>query len=514
MKNSIFVFTLTALIALPAAAQRRELKPQLDTPLINDVQKAKVAMHPLTRYLEKSSVLAVDINVAKIDMPKALQWLQEHAKTAGEMPLDAQQTAMATGFIESLKGAGVDNLYITASTRSLFDGGPVVVIPCDNTQAVHGLAALVAGGLPKKSQFVAQIADDAVLLGPKVAVDRVKAADGEQRNDLILPLLNKGTSDHLMVAQVSPEIKKDLVAFWPDRVPNAPEIKISPRAMAEDLQSASIGWNLPPKPHVVAELGSTGGDATARVMGAIMQLLAMSPEAAKAIQVTSDDKKVIVEASPDKLAEWLQAVTGTARARANNMQDQNSLKQIGLAMHNYHDAFKHFPPRALTDPDGKPLLGWRVTVLPYIEQAALAKAIRMDKAWDAAENKAFNETAIMVFSGNMRGTDHPTKTRIRVPVIKGSFWQGDGPPRTIRDIRDGTSNTIAALLAPESAAVDWMSPEPWVLSEDDPISDVFGDQEVVNALFFDGSVRTFSKEDLDNKKLKALLTFAGGEAID
>ena len=72
------------------------------------------------------------------------------------------------------------------------------------------------------------------------------------------------------------------------------------------------------------------------------------------------------------------------------------------------------------DPDGKPLLGWRVTILPYVEQAALAKAVRMDKTWEAPENKVFSEMAIPVFSGNMRGTDHPTKNDPGRPGCRGA----------------------------------------------------------------------------------------------
>ena len=45
----------------------------------------------------------------------------------------------------------------------------------------------------------------------------------------------------------------------------------------------------------------------------------------------------------------------------------NNLKQIGLAMHNYLSAKGTFPARAIRDKDGKPLLSWRVAILPYLE---------------------------------------------------------------------------------------------------------------------------------------------------
>jgi hypothetical protein len=45
----------------------------------------------------------------------------------------------------------------------------------------------------------------------------------------------------------------------------------------------------------------------------------------------------------------------------------NNLKQIGLAMHNYHDAHGCFPPAYIPDENGKPMHSWRVLLLPYLE---------------------------------------------------------------------------------------------------------------------------------------------------
>ncbi len=515
MKHLVVTCLITLTLCTVSLGQQPQLSHHFGRGLlINDVIQAKAATHLMTRYLEKSSAVVVDIDVSKLDVQKAVQWLQENFRPARENPLPPEQLAMATGFVESLKTAGVSNLYLTASTRAIFDGGPLVVIPCEKPQAVLGLAALVVQGVPKKLNYVANVLENVVVVGPEGAVDRVLAGRGFARPDLILPLLNAERADHLAIISLPAEAKKDLAALWPDQLPNAPELEISPRALIEDVDSVRISWDLPPQPRMVANIITTSADGTARVESAIKQLRAMSPQATRAVETATTGATVSLEVTPERIGKLLEEMTGPARERASVQLDRNDLKQIGLAMHNYHAKHKHFPPRVLTNPDGKPLLSWRVTILPFIEQQALAREIKLDQAWDSRDNKRFGEMAIPTYSGNMQGTEHPTKTRIRVPVIKGSFWQGEGPPRTIRDITDGTSNTIAAFIAPDSAAVTWTSPEPWVLSEDDPKSDVFGDRERVNALFFDGSVRSFTKEELDNEKLKALLTFAGKELIE
>ena len=60
-----------------------------------------------------------------------------------------------------------------------------------------------------------------------------------------------------------------------------------------------------------------------------------------------------------------------AREAARRMSCQNNLKQLGLAMHNYHDAFRSFPGN-VGSLEGDPQMGasWLVMILPQLEQTA------------------------------------------------------------------------------------------------------------------------------------------------
>ena len=92
-----------------------------------------------------------------------------------------------------------------------------------------------------------------------------------------------------------------------------------------------------------------------------------------------------------KASEWATALTAPIRGNAARTQCVNNLKQIGLAMHNYHATHKTFPPAFTVDKDGKPLLSWRVLILPYLEQDALYKEFHLDEPWDSPHNRTLIE---------------------------------------------------------------------------------------------------------------------------
>src|SRR5262249_21275015 len=85
-----------------------------------------------------------------------------------------------------------------------------------------------------------------------------------------------------------------------------------------------------------------------------------------------------------------------ARAREAT---RNSLKEIVFALHEYSDAHdRRFPPAAHGDRDGRPLLSWRVLVLPYLAQKPLYDQFRLDEPWDSPHNIRLLERIPPVFN--------------------------------------------------------------------------------------------------------------------
>ncbi len=62
---------------------------------------------------------------------------------------------------------------------------------------------------------------------------------------------------------------------------------------------------------------------------------------------------------------------------------------MAIAIHNYTNDFKYLPPVANLSADNKPLLSWRVHLLPYLDEEELYKKFHLDEAWDSLHHLTF-----------------------------------------------------------------------------------------------------------------------------
>ena len=200
-----------------------------------------------------------------------------------------------------------------------------------------------------------------------------------------------------------------------------------------------------------------------------------------------------------------------AREAARRSQSSNNMKQIGLAMHNYHDSYQRFPARANFDASGKPLLSWRVHILPFIEQQALYDQFHLDEPWDSEHNKTLIPLMPRFYRNPSSGPDPSLATYV-VPTGEGTIFDGQEGAR-FADITDGTSNTLLALEVNTEAAVTWTKPDDWKYDADYEMLGLGSAHPGgFNVLIADGSVR-FISATVDTTMFRALLTKSGGERV-
>ncbi|MDR3620423.1 MAG: DUF1559 domain-containing protein [Paludisphaera borealis] len=202
----------------------------------------------------------------------------------------------------------------------------------------------------------------------------------------------------------------------------------------------------------------------------------------------------------------------SAREAARRAQCVNNLKQISLASHN-HDAVTGAFPGDVVGKDGKPLLSWRVAILPFIEQQELYNQFKLDEPWDSPHNKPLLSQIPTIYRCPSDSRPDPTLTSYLGFDGPGGFLE-KGRKVTFEDVTDGASKTFAVVEAAEG--VPWTKPADIPFDPKAPPS-LFGAGSKhpggFNALFVDGSVQ-FMKRATDAKTLKALITRNGGEAID
>ena len=86
-----------------------------------------------------------------------------------------------------------------------------------------------------------------------------------------------------------------------------------------------------------------------------------------------------------------------AREAARRNQCMNNMKQIGLALDNYHHAHDSFPPAYIPDENGDPMHSWRVLILPYLEQGYLYDEYDFSQPWDSPHNLQVTDVAIPIY---------------------------------------------------------------------------------------------------------------------
>jgi hypothetical protein len=198
-------------------------------------------------------------------------------------------------------------------------------------------------------------------------------------------------------------------------------------------------------------------------------------------------------------------------AKAREVQSMNNLRQIALAMHNHHDQHGKFPA-AYSAVGDKPLLSWRVHILPYLEEGALYREFHLDEPWDSEHNKQLipRMPALYIAPGSKAGEG---RTNYLTPRGEGTIFPGK-EALSLAKVLDGTSNTILVVEAGDEKAVVWTKPDDYEFDPMNPTRGLPGlRSDVILATFADGAVYRLRK-DLGPETFRRLFLRADGEIVD
>jgi beta-lactamase regulating signal transducer with metallopeptidase domain len=255
-----------------------------------------------------------------------------------------------------------------------------------------------------------------------------------------------------------------------------------------------------------AEAGKPSGSPAAALAASSMGQIML-----KLVEATKVEVKDSTVRTQTAMSAELGAIIGKtfapARAEANRNYSENKLKQIGVALLNYHETYKRFPSAVVMGPDGKTPHSWRVELLPFLDAEKVYKRYKMDQPWDSEENLKLVKEGAELFS--VPSEPQSDDCGYFVLTGPGTVFDPSAPPSAIRTIIDGTHWTIGVVEARRS--IPWTKPEDIEYSPDKPLPKLGGHFEGgFEAMYMDASVRRLPN-DLDEATLRALISKNGRE---
>ena len=198
------------------------------------------------------------------------------------------------------------------------------------------------------------------------------------------------------------------------------------------------------------------------------------------------------------LVALLLPAVSSARTAARNMSRSNDLKQVGLAIHNYHSTYKQLPPTVIVNQDGQETSGWRVALAPFLDIPTVGSEIA-DMPVEAP----------VAYNG-MIGS--PSETHTFAIVAPNSLFSPT--PNThlrFRHATDGLANTLLAINLPNRSA-DWRSSVNMTPDEAYQAVQELAPNQVGLLLMADGAViQIRADDDFGRAKFDAWVSRDGGE---
>ena len=496
----------------------------------------------LRPFLTQSTLFVGRIDLEKAGIDQVVAEIRDLGRR-GEALVRQYRKWQQQPMIQALRDAKVRTCYIIVDAVDLRDGPGFLVLPVASSEKAEALAQSLQKPLENMTGLFrddpnfrsVRAFGSTVVVGHPKMLERLAEVQPADRSDIVR-LLNQPSDAPFSIWFVPTSEYRELVAEFP--LPLPPDLMAAWDDVCEDYSWVRAHISVVPRLHVQLEVKATDEDAAKKweeflskiknsIRGEIdrrvravgrppkpsLSVVLAQAVANAEIQREATHVKVTLKGARRSdelfaLGDILAAVT-----RSRQQSSLNQLKLLAIAMHNFHHEYRSFPPAASYDANGRPLLSWRVHLLPYLEEIELYKQFRLDEPWDSPHNKKLIAKMPKVFadtSGQVKGVG---KTRFVAPVGEGFVFDGSDTGHAIKEIFDGTSNTIMLVEAAPDRAVIWTKPEDLVIDKEDPRKGLIApDAESFRVIAADGAVHTLPKT-ISGADLLKLLTIKGREVI-
>lgn len=481
---------------------------------------AAAAAKTIAPFIDDETLAVVRIDVARLNVDAVLAELKKLVPVPMEEVAKAQP--LADKAVRDFKAAGGQEAYVVVSLRDLPRNPPLIVVPVaagGDAAAMQAMLRNFLGGAARSG--------DAVIASQPAVIERARAIAPHNRPELQAAFAAAGDSLVQVLLLPTDDNRRVIEQTMPELPPQVGGGSIT--TLSHGLSWLSVGIDATPQVAVhvtmqspdaksaqqLADLWNKGLEAM-RTDPVLQKTLPGTAALVPVLKPTVKGDQVLValdekNRGADTLREvLLKPALTQARQAASESQSMNAMKQIGLAMHNYMDVNRTFPAAYTVDKQGKPLLSWRVAILPYIEQNQLYQQFHLDEPWDSEHNKKLIAKMPKLYASPASKVAKEGKTAYVTLRGESTIFPGEkGVP--IADIRDGTSNTIMTVEVDDQHAVIWTKPDDFQFNPEKPHDGLAGQYEnIVIIGFADGSVRAI-KLNVDAQTLKGLGTRSGGE---
>jgi hypothetical protein len=464
-------------------------------------------------FLDEQAYAVVRVDLAGADVDAILKKIADLG-----IPMKDVDRAQIKHWHGEILKAGAREAYLVWSMADAL-GEPFAVIPAKGEDEARTLAGAIKPFLVLDSRTVGGV----VLVGSKGAITRLGQVKAASFPDLTKAFSAAGEATFQAVVIPPITVRRAVKELIPNLPAQFGDVPVS--VVDKGVVWIALGVNIAPKMsvnYVIKSRDAAAAKDLAKLADTFIQSLAIASDVRESPQWLKVVPRLIPKARADRVVLALDDETVTklllpaldkVKDSSGRMQSVNNLKQMGLAMHNYADTFKSLPAYASFDKDGKPLLSWRVHLLPFLDQDALYKEFHLDEPWDSEHNKALIARIPPVYRSPLAKKAGPGKTIYQVPLGKHALFGGKKELNFPRDVPDGTSNTIMVVETSDDNAVIWTKPADFKSDVENPLKGLLRPgAKGFHVGMADGSVRVISSQ-VTLATLRAAFTRDGGEVL-